>query len=168
MKRPLISAKDSTHRAPLQAGSLLMAIAIVIDLCLDDTRPATLLAASGYLAVVTLAAMARSRLVGPLAVGGVFLPLALGAIDARSIASACTQAAIFALVLLSLRRPRWYGDDDDGEPHLVAAPTQPARLSCRRPGTPRRSPRPRGRRSPARRTRRRRRGSRRRTPSGTP
>jgi hypothetical protein len=116
MKRPLISAKESIHaRAPLQAGSLLMAITIVIDLCLGDTRPATLLAASGYLGVVALAAMARSRLVGPLAVGGVFIPLALGAIDAHSIASACAQAAIFVLVLLSLRRPRWYGDDgDDG------------------------------------------------------
>ena len=102
------TARPSRSRAgaPLDHASLLIAAALVADALTGQHRPWVWIAAPAYVAAVVLLAWSRSRLVEPLAVSGVLLPLALGDVTARSIASASVQAAILVAVLLVRRQTR--------------------------------------------------------------
>jgi hypothetical protein len=95
-------------RAPIDVASLLIALALVADALAGQDllrSPTSWLLAGAYLGAVALAAWAR-RLVEPLAISGVLLPLALGDVSTRLIATACVLAAILASVVLVRRRTR--------------------------------------------------------------
>jgi hypothetical protein len=128
---PVTARPVRRKRAPIDVASLLIALALVADALAGQLllqSPTAWLLAGAYLGAVALAAWAR-RLVEPLAISGVLLPLALGDVSTRLIATACVLAAILASVVFVRRRTRKVYDSPPAI--LLSDPGAPAATGWR-------------------------------------